>query len=415
MRQISLTLQLAGGTEVRLNRALTVFAASLIAFAPFQAFAQDANENVSVRDRPRPEYDPLGLRFGGFDLNANLDAGVASTDNLFATQTNEDSDTIYTLSPSARLASHWSRNSLQLAAGLTHTAHQDFTSEDSDTGYVSGRGRLDIGANTQVSADAQYARQVESRTDPDATTVGGPVEYNVKDANVAVTQTFNRIRASVGIGRTEYDYHSQAFRNSSDNDINMRVDAAISPRIALVAETTLDKRDYDNDPGLSSNGRTYLVGASFNLTDLLHGELTAGEFDRDYDSGPHVKGAAVSGNLEWYITRLTTLNFNASRSAQDLGQTAVPYIETTYGAHVDHELLRNVILSAGIQAGQHDYRLGVDRTDDFVYGELGAEYILNRRVALNARFVHDEVNSSGVDRYRDYDVNTLSVGLSLRL
>src|SRR5437868_6332947 len=75
----------SGGFDVRMHSAVSALAASLIAFAPFQAFAQDANnQNVSVRDRPRPEYDPLGARVGGFDLNAQLDAGVTYTDNLFA-------------------------------------------------------------------------------------------------------------------------------------------------------------------------------------------------------------------------------------------------------------------------------------------------------------------------------------------
>jgi hypothetical protein len=40
---------------------------------------------------------------------------------------------------------------------------------------------------------------------------------------------------------------------------------------------------------------------------------------------------------------------------------------------------------------------------------------LNRRVALEARFRRDEVESSGAAAYRDYEVNTLSLGVSLRL
>ena len=66
------------------------------------------------------------------------------------------------------------------------------------------------------------------------------------------------------------------------------------------------------------------------------------------------------------------------------------------------------------QAGQRDYRI-IDRNDTFRTIQLGADYILNRRVALSARYQYDDVNSDGVDRYRDYTVNAVSVGLTLRL
>src|SRR5690349_23621887 len=84
-----------GGDSILRNRPLlSGFGALLIALAPVPAFAQTQNQNpqtiaqpdqaVAVRDRPHPEYDPLGLRFGSFKLDASLDLAVASTDNLFA-------------------------------------------------------------------------------------------------------------------------------------------------------------------------------------------------------------------------------------------------------------------------------------------------------------------------------------------
>ena len=410
-----------GAFDVRLHPALSFFAASLIAFVPFEAAAQEvASPSVSVRERPRPEYDPQGVRFGGFDLHANLDVGVASTDNLFATENNADSDTIYTISPQAHLDSHWSRNALSFAAGLTQTGHQDFNSEDTTTGFVSGRGRLDVGANTQVTGGARYAREVEPRTNVDALQIGEPVEYDVSQGLLSVAHTFNRIQVSASAQRTELNYHDagpidQDFRDSTENAGTLRAEYAISPRIGLVGQMTLDHRKYDNDPGLSSNGRTYLVGVAINFTDIMRGQVAVGEFNRDYDFGQHVNGTAVDANLEWYVTELTTLSFSASRSGQDSGATTSdPYVESSLGAHVDHELLRNLIVSAGIQKGKRDYQV-IDRNDDFTGGEVAAEYILNRRVALSARYRHDSVDSSGANRYRNYDVNTFSLGLSLRL
>ena len=345
-----------GGFEVRLHPAVTAFAASLIAFAPFQAFAQDVQEahpNVSVRDRPRPEYDPLGLRFGGFDLNASLNLSATSTDNLFATETGEQSDVYYTINPNARLSSHWSRHALAVSAGYAHSFFSDHSNQNIDTGYIAGEGRYDLGADTQISAGARYAREVELRTDPDALTSGKPVLYDVSQASLSAQHTFNRFKVGVGVDTATYNYHDvgvidQDFRDVTQNTGTASLEAAVSPRLGLILQGSVDHRDYKNDVGLSSDGQTYLAGVALHLTDLIEGRVTVGEFNRDYDSGTSLSGFAADAYVDWYVTQLTTLRFNANRSAQESGATAgEPYVETRYGVHADHELLRNVILSAG--------------------------------------------------------------------
>lgn len=405
---------------MRLHPAFTAFAASLIAFAPFQAFAQEAHPSASVRDRPHPEYDPLGLRFGGFDLNARLDLAATSTDNLFASETGAESDVYYTVSPSARLSSHWSRHALAVSAGLTHAVFSDNSSQNNDSYYVGAEGRYDVSAETHVNATARYARAVEPRTDPDALTTGKPVEYTVSQASLSADHAFNRFKVAVGFDTATYDYHDvglidQDFRDVTQTGITGNVEAEISPRFGAIFQASADHRNYDNDKPLSSDGQTYLVGVALHLTDLIEGHVSVGTFNRDYDSGENLSGFAADASVDWYITQLTTLEFTANRNAQEDGATAaVPYVESRYGAHVDHELLRNVILSAGVEAGQRDYDT-IDRNDTFLSYQLGADYTLNRRVALTARFTHDEVNSDGVDRYRDYTVNAVTLGLSLHL
>src|SRR5262245_46800708 len=82
---------LAGDSILRNRPLLSGFGALLIALAPCPAFAQaqsqaqsqnpqtvtQPDQPVAVRDRPHPEYDPLGLRFGAFKLNGSLDLDVA--------------------------------------------------------------------------------------------------------------------------------------------------------------------------------------------------------------------------------------------------------------------------------------------------------------------------------------------------
>lgn len=382
---------------------------------PGHALAQ-TDASSSVRDRPREEYDAAGRNLGGFMLNAAVDFGVGTTDNLFATELNEQSDVIYAVEPSARLTSNWSRHALVAEAGARFESHGDFSNEDVNTGYGRVTGRLDVGSNSSLSATAGMQHAREPRTDPDSPIGGDPVEYDHNDVSVTASHRFNRLRVSGTLGRNEFNYDGgQSFRDNERTSVAGRLDAELTPRLGIVVQAIADERDYDSLPGLNSEGREFLGGVTIDFTDLMRGEITAGTFDRDYDSGASINGTAIAANLEWYITGLTTLTFNARQDAEDVGGTvAQPYTEREFGARVDHELQRNVILMGAIGNGQRDYE-AIAREDDFMRAEAGVDYLMNRRVAIRGRYIYDDVESSGANRYRDFEVNQFTVELSLRL
>jgi hypothetical protein len=184
----------------------------------------------------------------------------------------------------------------------------------------------------------------------------------------------------------------------------------------LLLQASADERDYENTPVLSSEGYTVLVGALIQ-GDLMRGEIAAGAFEREYDvPGASHDGLAVSGLLEWFVTPLTTVTFDARRDADDqVSATAgLPYVTTEFGARIDHELLRPVIVTAAARVGEREYD-PFDRNDEYRRVQLGAEYVLNRRAAVEVLYQYDESESSGLFATRDFEVNTLSVGLRLRL
>lgn len=416
-----------GGDSVLRNRPLlSGFGALLIALAPFPAFAQTQTQNpqtvaqpdqpVAVRDRPHPEYDPLGMRFGAFKLNGSLDLNVASTDNLFAASSSTAvDDIIYAEAPTVRLASDWSRNALVIDAGGLFTQHRDFSSEDASTGYLRGAGRLDLGTSTSINASARIAHQVTPRIDPDDPNVGAPVEYDRTDGSIGIEQRFVRFNVVADVSGSKYSYDTLTLRDNTRTAAHGRVSFDLSPRIGLLADATIDRRDYDNNPAVSSDGQEYLAGVTVN-GDLFRGELSAGYFRREFKGQPTFDGLAVAGDVNWFVTELTTVTIDARRDASaEIGLTSgLPYITTEVGVRVDHELLRNVILSAQYRRGKREYDT-IDRNDNYSQIGVGADYVLNRHAAIRLRFDHFDDDSSGTAAYHDYNVNTGTVGLSLRL
>src|SRR6266699_1072721 len=57
-------------------------------------FGRLLERGQSVVERPRPEYDPLGIRFGSFFLYPRAELDEVYNDNVFATKTGTKSDFI---------------------------------------------------------------------------------------------------------------------------------------------------------------------------------------------------------------------------------------------------------------------------------------------------------------------------------
>jgi hypothetical protein len=66
----------------------------------------DVERGETVLSRQRPDYDPLGIRLGGFKLRPSLVLGESYDTNIFATRTNTVSDFKTTIAPSVDLRSH---------------------------------------------------------------------------------------------------------------------------------------------------------------------------------------------------------------------------------------------------------------------------------------------------------------------
>lgn len=422
--------------------ALFLSAALFLALAPMDAMAQTQNpgpppqaqttpvitppqqdvvreQPVSVTERERPEYDAPGRRLGGFELNASLNLEVTSTDNLFAaTDGFEEDDIIYEVTPTARLVSDWSRHALAFEGGYSSRTHEDFDSEDAETYYVRGNGRLDIGDSSSVSAAARAAHQVTPRTDPDAPDANDPpTEYDRYDVTAGAEHRFARVLLRGDVDWTEYDYEGlQDFRDNEETRFSGRVEVDVTPRLDLLLQASVDEFEYANTPTLDSEGQTYLVGVALD-GDLVTGEISVGYFERDYED-PTVEtfdGLAVAAALEWYITRLTTITFTGRQDADDqIGASAEPFVTTEFGARVDHELLRNLILSLAGLAGKRDYE-SIDRNDEYTQFELGADWLLNPHAVVRLRYQYDDVESDGALARPEFDVNAVTLGLSLRL
>jgi hypothetical protein len=97
--------------------------------------------NVTVQDRPRPDYDPIGLRAGSFFLYPTLDLGGLYDDNVYATRRGTESELAATVTPNVRVLTNWNRHQLSFDLGADMAFYPGNSSLDYQDVHLDTTGR----------------------------------------------------------------------------------------------------------------------------------------------------------------------------------------------------------------------------------------------------------------------------------
>lgn len=392
------------------------------------------DRNVSVRQRPHPGYEALGLREGAFMVWPKINATVEHNNNIFATTTNEQSDTVWHVTPEVDVTSNWSRHALDLYVRDTVNRYTDFTTENTNDYSVGGQGRIDVLRSAQINAGADWSRLTEPRTSAASLGQAKPVQYEMASAYVSGAREFNRLRLSGRFDIRNFDYlNISGNRQQHDRDRELtiltgRADYAISPDTAFFVQVAGNNRDYRLGPSASvlatypgfqnrdSSGVEVLGGANFELSATARGEIGVGWVKQTFDNAAFkdISGFGARAQVEWFPSQLTTVTFTGSRTIEDAGIVgASGYLSTNLGAQVDHELLRNVIISANASYGKDEYK-GLDRDDKRYGAGVSATYLLNRNVGVTVGYNHFKQNSSGLAGSGEFSVDKVGATLTLQ-
>lgn len=401
--------------------------------APGMALAQQQGQpdpNVTVQDRPRPDYDPLGIRAGSFFIFPSLTVQGGYDDNVYATNDDEEDDLFAVVAPEVLVQSNWSRHSLNVRVGAESGLYREEDNNNYFDFFTNANGRLDITRDNILSGGVELSRLHEGRADPDSAGAEEDVtEYWRGSTRLDYRRNFNRVFAIIGGDFQRLDFEDTGDQNEDDRDRNQyraraRVGYEISPRFAGFVEGTYDVRRYDETPDdegfdRDSQGASARGGVEIDITSILFGEVAVGYTRREYDDGDldTVDGVGFGGTLTWNVTPLTSIIFEAIGEVQETtvdfeGETASANFQKRAGVDVTHELLRNVLLNANAAYTRDDFE-GTERSDDSIDLGAGVTYLLNRNLSLNATYTFTTRSSDDDDE--EFDRNVVLVGITARL
>ena len=396
------------------------------------------DRNVSVRQRQHPGYQPLGLRQGAFMIWPKVTFSSEYNDNIFATDNDKVADGIFQLSPEIRVTSNWSRHALSAHAESTINQYAQHSDQNTTDYSFGADGELDVLRSLSLSSGVDFSHVTEPRTNAGSEGQPFAVQYELTSGYLAGVKTFNRLKLSARGDWSQYNYLNVTGnfpQNDRDRDqwlATARADYALSPDTAVFLEVAGNWRRYrlsaspiENGvpiyPGFvnrDSEGVTALVGANFDLAALVRGEVGVGYMEQSFKD-PAMSdygGLGARAEVSWFPTQLTTLTVTGSRSVEDATMArASTYLSTNLRLRVDHELLRNLVISGAATYGDDDYR-GIDRRDKRYGAGIAANYLMNRNVGLNLAYNFYKKEADGADPSVAFGNATVNrVGLTLTL
>jgi hypothetical protein len=391
-------------------------------------------EGSGVADRPRLDYLPVGGRLGSFFLYPNVTVTDRYTDNVRASDAHKfGADSVQALA-GAQVISGFTRHQLRAGTWFDRTFVLGHSSENASEygGVVAGR--IDL-PQTAVNLGATVERAVVAREDINSPAdARSPLRYDRIRGDIGVSHHFNRLglAAAGSIVRLRYmdvvtdsgAVIDERYQNATQYIGKLAATYTLRPGFDLLAQGVYTRLSYalpPNDPaqpgGLNrdSHGWRTEAGVRLSLTRVLYGEVRLGYLTRDYadPSLKRARGFAYGADLLWNPTGITSVRLNADRRVEEASSTtAAGNRVTDFGVRIEHELLRNLILTTGGRRLRLT-PLGPGASSTEWRGDVGAKYLLNHQLALQLAYAH--ASRSSLDPVREYveNVGTVSVTLSL--
>ncbi|TAL51472.1 MAG: hypothetical protein EPN89_03435 [Methylovulum sp.] len=416
-------------------------ALNLIVFNSGVTMGVEITRGQGVINRAKTDYTPVGIRAGAFKLLPTLSSENEWRDNIYSSQFNTVDDFIFHIKPALAIQSDWNRHALAFILDSDLQSYASRDSEDKENYSFNLNGQFDVLKNSFAHTKLLYANQYEDRGQ--ATSVFGdpssgfialkPTNFQSVEASLGYEHKINRIRFNLDNDTTHLHYQNgiapvtfaiidnDKNRSRLRNESSFRIGYEINPNYEAFLKTSYNFIDYDSQFGAdglqrSSIGYSGVTGIALDLTGKLTGDAYVGYQLQDYKDSQLTTVSGLTGGLglKWSPTGLTSVKTNIDRSVNETIQGLTSGVfSTAMTVGVDHELLRNIILSANGGYTINEYQGGNDRVENVYSAGFSAKYLVNRHFYLASGY-RTNTRSTNIAN-TDYDANSLYLTIGSQL
>ncbi|MDQ3026402.1 MAG: outer membrane beta-barrel protein [Pseudomonadota bacterium] len=339
-----------------------------------------------------------------------LGAAVGRDDNLFLSNTNQKSSTLYIVSPGFKLDARDPNKVFQLA----YQGQIGRYAQSEDDNYIDHtvRAQLDTAFDRRnfLKLGFDYLRTHDPRGSSDRTISARPDRYTL--ASPSITYAFGAPGAQ---GRAEVYYSEGRKRYLNNREVTISSDRItregggafyfrVMPKTYLLGEVRRTDFSYrlPTSPFNSEETR-YYGGVSWEATAATTGTVKVGRLEKKFDSdSPKFTGTSWEAIVTWTPRTYSKFDFYATRTTSESTGIGDFILSDIAGLTWTHAW--SSVLNTGVDARyQRDQYKGFDRSDDIKSLGLKVGYKFRRWLTFGAEYTYTQRDSN--QSVFEYDKN----------
>ncbi len=318
----------------------------------------------------------------GAELFLTGTVGVRADDNIFLTAAEVD-DVILDINPgfdlvfgkNAATKGHFSYVESFLNYSDNDRLNTSLSAVNFSSNYDDGKSKLDAKAGyNQVNQNTFDVQGLSRRDIATASLI----------AEVSVTE-----KSSIGFGGTysDTDYKRNTLSDLTEFTVPVNYYYELNPKLDL--SLGFRYRDSNVQLGLDSKDYAYRVGFRGEFTPKVIGSVQVGFGNRELSNGQDKDILDVDAAVNFLLSEKTTFQVTASN---DFGTSSSGADQKTFslGGNIINKASDEWYVRAGLSYRALDY---YTRTDDFIEGQLGADYIVNANVTITGAYAYRNYES----------------------
>lgn len=389
----------------------------------------------AVMQRPREDYDPIGLAVpmpgsdpslvGSTLLFPALTVTSGYEDNVYRTADDETADFFTSFEPELQLQT--GDEILQATLDLAAEARRYLAETDSDYLDASAAARVQAAPleDLELRAEAGWFRRHDDRADPDqAGQETSITEYDEARGGGEVVYTLQDLSFLLDADVSDLSYQDSlttpgAFRDRTVYGTRGRASYEFDTGLSAFVEGSYNWVRYDrqrDDEGFlqDNEGWQVLTGLGYDVSAVSYAEVGVGyrrqSFeDRRFETS---SGLALSADVLWNATDMMTLSLRAGRTLEQTTLAgASSSVRSSVELGLDYELRYDLLLTSTLGYANTEFG-DIGRQDDDLTARLGLVYLMNEYASAEVAYDVQKRDSTAPDA--DFTSNTVSLGVRLQ-
>ncbi len=367
-------------------------------FLPANVYGERAEPDVTVMSRVRSGYENAGIRAGSFMVRPELNEAFGYESNVLG-RARPRGSTLLQTNASIEAVSAGSRVAVNTGLSVVDSRYLDLANQSFTNWSARLGGTYALGRDTAAIL-VSHDTLSQTQRDLDVPKLDAPLSYGIDTARAEYRAIFNRLSLTPSVEASRYSFDSgfaggriydQSYRNRVvvTPGVVAAYDFATRRSMVLVVRnaTAFFSRGTGAAPKRNFDDLSVLSGLDYDVDGIVRVRALVGYESRSFVSKAYatIQAPVAELSLIYNPTGLTTVTGTVARRIQDSAdETTAAVTALSASLRVDHELRRNVLLTAAVGVGQNDYNSARNQTR--VTANLGASYLLNRYAAAGLAY-----------------------------